>query len=121
VVGVEGGFSLGANDDVRNGSAIIDPNYSFDVGARAGYLINPRTLLYVRGGYENMRAFVRNGSADGLVRGHDSFDGWSVGGGVERGITDKVSARVEYRYSDLGSGSESFDRHQALVGVAYHF
>lgn len=121
VLGVEGGFEIGANDDVRKGAALIDPNYTFDVGARAGYLVNDRTLLYVRGGYENSRAFVRAATENGTARGHDTFDGWSVGGGVERAITDKISARLEYRYSDLGSSGETFDRHKALVGVAYHF
>jgi outer membrane immunogenic protein len=116
VLGVEAGFDLAADDASRVGGALIDPNYSFDVGARAGYVVGDKTLVYVRGSYENMRAQVQNGA----VSGHDTFDGWGVGGGVERFVTDKVSARVEYRYSDLSNGGK-FDRHQALVGVAYHF
>jgi outer membrane immunogenic protein len=44
-----------------------------------------------------------------------------VGGGVEQAITDNISARIEYRYSDLSDGDGKFDRHQALVGVAYRF
>jgi len=51
----------------------------------------------------------------------DNFDGWSVGGGVERAITNRVSARVEYRYSDLDGNGAEFDRHQVLAGVAWHF
>ncbi|MBT0667320.1 porin family protein [Novosphingobium profundi] len=117
VVGAEAGFDMGADDRLRGNGNTIDPNYSFDVAARAGYLVTPQTLLYVRGGYENMRARVSNG----LVEGHDTFDGWSVGGGVERAITDHVSARLEYRYSDLGNNGNDFDRHQALFGVAYNF
>ncbi|PZQ57599.1 MAG: hypothetical protein DI555_01355 [Novosphingobium pentaromativorans] len=117
VIGAEGSFDIAADDALRSGGAVIDPNYAFDLSARAGYLVNPKTLLYVRGGYENMRARV----SDGVVSGHDTFDGWSVGGGIEREIVDKVSARIEYRYSDLGSNGHDFDRHQALVGVAYHF
>lgn len=117
VIGAEGGFNLGADDAVRGAGGVVDPNYSFDLSARAGYLVTPKTMLYVRGGYENMRARV----SDGTVQGHDTFDGWSVGGGVERAILDNVTARVEYRYSDLGSNGNGFDRHQALVGVAYHF
>jgi outer membrane immunogenic protein len=116
VLGVEAGFDLAADDASRVGGALIDPNYSFDVGARAGYMVGEKTLVYVRGSYENMRAQVQNGS----VSGHDTFDGWGVGGGVERFVADNVSARVEYRYSDLSNGGK-FDRHQALVGVAYHF
>lgn len=117
VLSAEGSFDLGADDGLSSGSSRINPNYAFDVSARAGYLVTPKTLVYVRGGYENMRARVSND----VARGHDTFDGWSVGGGVERAIFDNVSARVEYRYSDLGNNGDGFDRHQALVGVAYHF
>lgn len=117
VIGAEGSFDLGADDAARNGAAVIDPNHAFDLSARAGYLVSPKTMLYVRGGYENMRARVSNG----VAQGHETFDGWSVGGGVERAIFDDLTARVEYRYSDLGNNGNGFDRHQALVGVAYHF
>jgi len=117
VLGVEAGFNLGADDAVRGNAAVIDPNYSFDLGARAGYLVNDKTLAYVRGGYENTRARIASAAGNS----HDTFDGWSIGGGVERALTDTISARLEYRYSDLGSDNGSFDRHQALVGVAYHF
>ncbi|SNT10804.1 outer membrane protein [Sphingopyxis indica] len=121
VLGVEGGFEIAADDDVRRGFAVVDPDYTFDVSARAGYLVDERSLIYVRGGYENSRASVRMTGPDGTLRGHDNFDGWSVGGGVERALTDRISARIEYRYSDLGGSGETFDRHKALLGVAYHF
>ncbi|WOF44959.1 porin family protein [Sphingopyxis indica] len=121
VLGLEGGFEIGANDAVRRGGAVIDPDYTFDVSARAGYLMDERSLIYIRGGYENSRASVRTIGVNGPIRDHDNFDGWSVGGGVERALTDRLSARIEYRYSDLGSSGETFDRHKALVGVAYHF
>ena len=35
--------------------------------------------------------------------------------------SDRISARLEYRYSDLGGSDAKFQQHQALVGVAYHF
>jgi outer membrane immunogenic protein len=121
VLGVEGGFAVGADDAVRRGPSSIDPSYTFDLSARAGYLVTDQTLLYVRGGYENSRAKIRTSGIDGTIRDRDNFDGWSVGGGVERSLTDKVSARLEYRYADLGGSGETFDRHKVLVGVAYNF
>lgn len=125
VVSAEAGFNLGFDDAVsrsRTSSfASIDPEYSFDLGVRAGYLVNDKTLLYVRGGYENLRAAVRVNDVAGSRYGKDTFDGWSVGGGVERALSEKVSARVEYRYSDLGGSDTKLQRHQALIGVAYHF
>jgi outer membrane immunogenic protein len=47
--------------------------------------------------------------------------GWLVGGGVEYALTEKVSARLEYRYSDFGNNGGDYERHQTLVGVTYNF
>ncbi|WP_257555360.1 outer membrane protein [Sphingobium sp. CFD-2] len=55
------------------------------------------------------------------ISSSDNLDGWMIGGGAERLITDHISARLEYRYSDLGEGPSKFDRHQILVGAAYRF
>lgn len=125
VVGAEGGFDLGANDSLaaRRGSgfASINPRYSFNVSARAGYLVNPKTLVYVRGGYENVDARATFANATGSARDSRTYDGWMAGGGVERYLTDKVSARVEYRYSDLGGSDTRWHRQQGLFGISYHF
>src|SRR3546814_18976148 len=60
VLSVEGGFNLGFGDRVarvgRDSIASINPEYAFDLGVRAGYLVSDNTLLYARGGYENVRA-----------------------------------------------------------------
>lgn len=125
VLSAEGSFNLGIDDRVSRAAAgtrfSIDPKYSFDLGVRAGYLVNDKTLVYARGGYENTRAKMQFSDAAGIRSDKDTLDGWSVGGGIERAIANRISARLEYRYSDLGSGRNEFDRHQALLGIAYHF
>lgn len=125
VIGAEAGFSVGADDAITRraaGSALVlDPKYSIDVSARVGYLVQDNTLLYVRGGYSNVRTDVRLTDAFGVRLGNDNRDAWMVGGGVERAITSHVSARLEYRYSDLNEGHGSWDRHQVLLGAAYRF
>lgn len=125
VIGAEAGIQAGIDDSiVRNSSvglATIDPRYSFDLTARAGYLVNDKTLAYVRGGYSNARTRTTIDDAVGIRAASGHRDGWIVGGGVERAITDNISARIEYRYTDLSEGDGRFDRHQALVGVAYRF
>ncbi|MBX7489816.1 porin family protein [Qipengyuania sp. GH25] len=125
VLSLEGSFNLGIDDAFIGGTTAIptgfDPKYSFDVGARAGYLVNDATLLYLRGGYENLRAGVTRSDATNVAYDKDTFDGWSIGGGIERMIADRISTRIEYRYSDLGGDGEKFERHQALIGLAYHF
>ena len=125
VVGAEAGFSSAFDDEVRAQSAgssiTIDPRYSFDLTARAGYLVNDKTLAYVRGGYANSRVRTTIASGDGVIRQSENLDGWLVGGGVERSLTDKISARLEYRYTDLGNNGGQYDQHQALVGISYNF
>ncbi|WP_404710889.1 outer membrane protein [Sphingomonas sp. MMS24-J13] len=125
VLGGEAGFDIGTNDNRTDrrpgGFTSIDPRHAFDVSARAGYLVNDRTLLYVRGGYENVDARVTLANASGINRDVRTYDGWLAGVGAERYLTDKVSARIEYRYSDLGGSDTRFHRQQGLVGVAYHF
>ena len=125
VVSPEAGFNIGTSDamSLKGATTIgaINPRYAFDLGLRAGYLIDDSSLIYARGGYENLNATVHALDGKVPVRDRDTFDGWSIGGGYERVITGGISARVEYRYSDLGGSDGKFDRHQALLGVAYNF
>lgn len=125
VLSMEGGLNIGIDDRMtrsqKDATATINPEYGFDLGVRAGYLVTPNTLIYARGGYENLRASVRIRDIEGARREKENFDGWSVGGGVERAIASHLTARVEYRYSDLGGYGTEFERHQVLAGIAWHF
>lgn len=125
VIGAEAGFSGTVDDKLRaqsGGNAItIDPRYSFDLGARAGYLVDDSTLVYLRGGYANLRVRTTLTGAAETLRTSDNLDGWQIGGGVERAITDHISARIEYRYSDFGNDGGQWDQHQALFGISYNF
>lgn len=125
VIGTEAGFSGAFDDDVRgptDGSVLtIDPRYSFDLTARAGLVINDQTLAYVRAGYTNTRLRTDVVIENGISRSSENLDGWLVGGGVERAITDNISTRLEYRYSDFSENGGRYDRHQTLVGISYNF
>ena len=125
VIGAQAEFNVAASDDfgaMNNATGIeVNPRYAFDLTARAGYLVTPETLLYVRGGYSNTRVRTTTLADSERMSASDNRDGWLIGGGAERMITDHISARLEYRYSDLGEGPEKFDRHQVLVGAAYRF
>lgn len=123
VIGAEAGFTGTVDDRVRATSAgaalTVDPRYSFDLGARAGYLVTDKALVYVRGGYANQR--VRTSLDTGIIRSSDNLDGWQIGGGLEYAISEKVSPRLEYRYSDFGRNGGDYERHQTLVGLSYNF
>ena len=125
VIGAEAGFNGAFDDDVgalSEGDGLsINPRYNFDLSARAGYLFTPDTLGYIRGGYTNTRVrttFLEGGIAS---RSSESLDGWQIGGGVEHAFFEKISGRLEYRYSDLGNDGGEYDQHQVLLGVSYNF
>lgn len=125
VVGAEAGVQFSKNDELSaNTDAArftLDPKRSIDLTARAGYLAGDNTLLYARGGYTNARVASSVQDVSGITRVNENRDGWLVGGGVEHAFTDNLSARAEYRYSDLSEGDHKFDRHQALFGFSYRF
>ncbi len=121
VIGGEIGASFGTSDTLSSGSGanqvLLNPKRSFDLTARAGYLVTPETLIYGRGGYANERLNVTTES----YSASEDRNGWLIGGGLERKVTDKISARLEYRYSDLSDGDGLYDRHQVLTGVTFRF
>jgi outer membrane immunogenic protein len=125
VIGAETGLDFATDDEVQVSDAgtsySIDPKYSIDLTARAGFLLNPQTLVYARGGYTNAR--IRTTISDGLgtESASSSQDGWLAGVGVERSISDIASARIEYRYSKLSEGDGEDKRNRLLAGVSYRF
>ena len=122
VVGAEAALNGPANNKLRNDHGIvrttIDPRLAVYLSARAGYLINDKTLLYVRGGCASIRTHT---SVNQAAVVSSSLDGWHAGAGLEYAIGKHVNARIEYRYTDVGGSKNNFERQQALVGVAYRF
>lgn len=125
VVGAEAGLDFASDDTVTSNVAgtsySVDPKYSFDLTARTGFLVNPQTLLYVRGGYTNARVRTTITGPAGVQAASDNQDGWLAGAGVERQVAQNVSARVEYRYSKLSEGDGKDQRHRVLAGLSYRF
>ncbi len=140
VVGVEGEFT-----DSTAKSDRFDPTDQFGfgrvsqgrdlyVGARAGILANPNTLVYVKGGYTNAKLNVLAADTNQSTDTSFKLDGWRIGGGVERAINANTFAKVEYRYSKYdsakidymnGATSSEFDidtdRHQVVASIGYRF
>lgn len=154
-------YGVGVGYDVNLGSAVVgvegewtgstaksdrfDPTDQFGfgrvsqgrdlyVGARAGILANPSTLVYVKGGYTNSKLNVLAGNTNETTDTSFKLDGWRIGGGVERAINANTFAKVEYRYSNYtdgqldfpnGATSERFnidtDRHQVVASVGWRF
>lgn len=110
VVGAFADFSTSelnrGNEDVHNAMTI---DRSWAIGARAGLLLNERTMVYATGGYTQAH-FSNDGwwdiDPDGggstvQGKGGQYFGGYFVGGGIERRISDNFYLRGEARYSDF--------------------
>ncbi|MGZ8351327.1 MAG: outer membrane protein, partial [Allosphingosinicella sp.] len=125
VLGVEGGVDVSTGDSIENASGTglvsVDPEWSIDLTTRAGYLVNPNTLAYVRGGYANARIETNVTSGATQLTDSENRDGWLLGAGIEQQFLHNISGRLEYRYSELSEGAGSYDRHRVLAGIAYRF
>lgn len=105
VVGVEGEYtdSTAKSDryDLTDqfGFGRVSQGRDLYIGARAGILASPNTLVYVKGGYTNTKLNVLAGDTDETTDTAFKLDGWRIGGGVERAINQNTFAKLEYRYS----------------------
>ena len=94
VLGVEGD-ALISGVEGSNGGVNVDQNWSGSLRARAGYSLES-FLLYGTGGLA-LAGFEASSAGNNDSNTHL---GWTLGAGVEGMITDNVTARVEYRYTD---------------------
>ncbi len=70
-------------------------NDSWTVGGRLGYLVNPNTLAYALAGYTEATFDLPAGT-------HNStFEGYTVGGGLETNLTGNLFLKLEYRFTGL--------------------
>ncbi|TPP06529.1 outer membrane protein [Rhizobium glycinendophyticum] len=120
VVGLEGDLNYDWNEETVAGTD-INSGLNWSARARVGYAMD-RALLFAAGGYTGS-----NISADGAgVDDDDTLHGWTIGGGVDYAVTDRMFTRIEYRYNDFGSGDlggadVDFDQHVVNVGLAVKF
>lgn len=105
-VGVE------ANADLNTADALgVDAKWGWGASARAGFKINDSTGAYGRVGYQRSKI-----GAVGF--GSDWGDGVRFGGGVETGLTENTSLRVEFNHVNY---EQDVINNQAVVGVVFGF
>lgn len=111
----------------------ISAGRNLTAGVRAGYLLNPTTVLYIKGGYSNGQ--IRIGYSDPQFpeddfRLSDNLNGFHVGAGVQAGLGRNFYGKLEYVYTDyngyeVSDGSDKasldFSRHQIVAGLGVHF
>ncbi|MEP9374977.1 outer membrane protein [Mesorhizobium sp. KR1-2] len=99
--------------------------------ARAGVLATDRLLVYGTGGlaYGHTKTYSKiHGGGRSISK---TRAGWTVGAGAEYAVTEHVSLKTEYAYTDLGKarifddGEFGLDRkvtfHTVKLGIAYKF
>jgi outer membrane immunogenic protein len=101
---------------------------TWSIGARLGYLINQRTLVYALGGYSEAE-FSLKGTLQGdsdltgpfgpysVSTGKEWRSGYFVGGGLETMLAENLSAKLEYRYAQYDGGSFETDDTFSVDGV----
>lgn len=118
VLGVEG--DVGGGDVNGNGAVGAPPPqpasyYTYDLDwnahlrARAGVAVD-KALFFVAGGLAVARHTL-SAEENNQSHGDDSqtHTGWTIGAGVEYGLTDNLLLRAEYLYDDYGSQTYSDD------------
>ncbi|KEQ52792.1 outer membrane protein [Sphingobium chlorophenolicum] len=140
VIGVEGEYTDSTAKSSRTdftdqfGFGRVKQGRDLYIGARAGILASPNTLVYVKGGYTNTKLNVLAGDTNQETDTNFKLDGWRIGAGVERAINANTFAKLEYRYSKYedahidfanGASSDEFgidtDRHQVVASVGWRF
>jgi outer membrane immunogenic protein len=104
--GVEGNVDLNTADPLG-----IEAKWGWGVSGRAGLKLNEATGVYGRIGYQRNKI-----GATGL--GSAWGDGVRFGAGVETGLTDSASLRVEFNHVNYES---DIINNQAVVGVLFRF
>lgn len=117
VTGLEADISMNGlgKGAKRTGGTSADMRYVSTLKAHAGFAFD-RLLVYGLGGvaYGSLKA------SDGLVSKEKSKVGYVAGAGAEYGITDNLSAKLEYNYVSLGKQNFQFANGRTRVGVNEH-
>jgi len=130
------GFVLGIEGDLQHSDAFQDEgdvavalNYFGTVRARAGVALDA-FMPYVTGGLAFGEGTIYAGGDDWATSSHI---GWTAGAGVEAAVTDDMSIKAEYLYTDLGTQTYTFENglyadedaglnfHTVRVGLNWHF
>jgi len=116
VWGIQGMFNwadIGGSHSYDYGYGQLSSNVNWfgTVTGRVGYLVQPMTLVYFKGG----AAWVQDKFSSSYDGGYYNYSttvtrtGWTVGGGVEYKINPSWSVFAEYNYMDFGSASHTLN------------
>lgn len=129
VVGVEGevtesSVSATGTDILEEGDELtLSVGRDLYAGLRVGFPVSDKVMLFAKGGYSNQRISATYTLDDETVSESDTVNGFRLGAGVELDLGQPF-ARLEYRYSDYGSFSDTeleTSRHQVTLTAGLRF
>jgi outer membrane immunogenic protein len=141
--GIKGEGSVSVDSPIFGGSFNAKIGSKLDwygtLRARAGVLATDRFLVYATGGlaYGRTKSYVNIDEIDLNESRSKTKAGWTIGAGAEYAITDNVTFKTEYLYTDLGKANlfdgefgdsgiaarldRKFNFHTVRVGINYKF
>jgi outer membrane immunogenic protein len=111
--------------DRTSGGVKADQGLNGSLRARVGYDLNP-AMVYATGGIAATNLEAKDATSDS----NKTLLGVTVGAGVETKITEQITARTEYRFTnyqtqtfnlDSGATDRGLKEHQVNVGVGFKF
>ncbi|QQM29132.1 porin family protein [Martelella lutilitoris] len=125
VYGVEGDLATSNQSQNINPGLKMEQGFNGSLRGRVGYAMDP-VLLYGTAGLAGSKLVAKQAGDKDTQMGW----GWTVGTGVEAMVTENISARVEYRYTDYGKRDfklngntyeRGFQENTVKVGLGVHF
>jgi outer membrane immunogenic protein len=106
VLGLEADFDYSGQSNTTTSGVVSESDSIPWIGTlrgRFGYAID-RVLIYATaGGAEGKFSRTITAAGFGSFSGSKTRGAWTAGGGVEVGLTENLSARIEYLYVDTGN------------------
>ncbi len=121
VVGIEGNIEHNWNDEDLLGAS-IGTDWSGAVRGRVGYAFD-KALFYGAAGWTATRGFI---DVPGGDKETETFNGYTVGAGIDYAFTNNVFVRGEYRFNDYGDKdilgvNVDLDQQEIKLGIGVKF
>ncbi|WP_173932706.1 outer membrane protein [Chelativorans sp. Marseille-P2723] len=107
-----------------------DLDWAVSARARVGYAFD-RFLPFITAGYAGAKYEVKETMGLSSFKHFGTYDGWTVGAGIEYAATDNIIVRGQYRYTDFGdidlledffvASTIDLKSHDLRVGAALKF